>query len=157
MTGTKAFGLIVASLLSFQSSVGLCVCHSGETHPPAKFDRSLAASPADSNTDEHPCHSHQTHQNKAEPSHSSFNAEANEPTRGHDQDHGCCCIRKDESAVKSEIDTFCFQKGKFSSVALQAVSIGGISFGMPLLGKYGQAHAPPYEIPLYLSLKTLRI
>ena len=148
---SKTFGVFLASLLGFQSSLAFCICHRGENHQP-KF----ALSHATTHEEEHPCH---TNPGNEEPpdTQSDLKTGTNKSTENHESEHGCCCIRKDDSAVKSETCTLCFQKGKFSSVALRAGSVGEVFFGVPLLGKYCQAHAPPYETPLYLSLKTLRI
>lgn len=151
---SKACGLILASLLGFQSSVGFCVCHPGESDPPPKVDLTRFDPHTGSRTDEHPCHSHAA---EGEPSHPGLKTETNEVPQDHDEDHSCCCLRKDESAVKSEACTFCFQKGKFSSLALQTVSVGKVSFGMPLLGKYCQAHAPPHSVPLFIKQRSLLI
>lgn len=151
---SKSLGVILASLLGFQSSLAFCVCHSGETHPTKQTKGALSQSA--SHEDKHPCHGHsdetQTHSSNV-----AIGQEHPVETDGHDQNHACCCIRKDETAVKSETCSTCFPKEKHTPVVFHSASVGDLSYDTLLLAKYCHSHAPPCETPLYLRLKSIRI
>jgi len=147
----NSVGIVLASLLGFQSSLAFCVCHSGETH-----STKIALPHAAGTEEEHPCHG-QAEGNTAAHSSGGIAQEHRAGTDSHDQNHGCCCIRKDNAAVKSETCANCFSKEKYSSVAFHSASVSDLSDTTPFLSKYCHSHAPPQETPLYLRLKTLRI